>query len=126
MAHKSATEATPQRAATAAKQWADEGPTPADFSVRALGHKRRPYACREFSSGTTLMGEKTPAREEAGELPSPKDEWVSSAASTGGGVLKVDFTLLMWQPRHIDQSAEALPRCRSREGRGHQYNKADS
>ena len=35
VARKSATEATPQRAATAANQWADEGPTPADFSVRA-------------------------------------------------------------------------------------------
>ena len=29
--------ATPQRAATAANQWADEGPTPADFSERAWG-----------------------------------------------------------------------------------------
>ena len=35
VAHKSATEATPQRAATAANQWADGGPTPIDFSVRA-------------------------------------------------------------------------------------------
>ena len=35
VAHKSATEATPQRAATAANQWADEGPTPDYFSVRA-------------------------------------------------------------------------------------------
>ena len=119
VAHKSATEATPQRAATAANQWADEGPTPADCSVRAWPSafdNTRPLR-RDLSSGTSLMGEKTPPREEAGELPSSTDKGVQASASTGGSIGGRLLLLSSVATAAHRTSGRGPSLCRSRKGR---------